>query len=55
LLLVAERQSESRRNDKLAYAQRIPNVETIMLDGSHFLHTDVPESVAAQIVRFVDH
>jgi pimeloyl-ACP methyl ester carboxylesterase len=37
-----------------AYAQRIPNVETVMLDGSHFLHTDVPESVAAQIVRFVD-
>jgi pimeloyl-ACP methyl ester carboxylesterase len=53
LLLVALRQSGARRNDKLAYAERIPNLETVFVDGSHFLHTDAPDRVAAAISRFV--
>jgi pimeloyl-ACP methyl ester carboxylesterase len=53
LLLVAERQSDGRRADKLAYAERIPDVKLVRLDGSHFLHTDLPAEVAAEIAGFV--
>jgi pimeloyl-ACP methyl ester carboxylesterase len=53
LLLVAERQSPARLADKLAYAERIPDVRVIRLDGSHFLHTDVPDAVATAIAEFV--
>jgi pimeloyl-ACP methyl ester carboxylesterase len=53
LLLVAERQAESRRADKLAYADRIPGVRVLRLDGSHFLHSDCPAEVAGAIAGFV--
>jgi pimeloyl-ACP methyl ester carboxylesterase len=53
LLLVAERQSPARVADKLAYAERLPDVRTVRIDGSHFLHTDAPEAVAAAIVDFL--
>jgi pimeloyl-ACP methyl ester carboxylesterase len=53
LLLVAERQSEARRADKLAYADRVPDVTVVRLDGSHFLHTDCPAEVAEAITAFV--
>jgi pimeloyl-ACP methyl ester carboxylesterase len=54
LLFVAQRQAAPRRADKLAYADRIPGVEVVRLDGSHFLHTDCPEEVATAIAEFVD-
>jgi pimeloyl-ACP methyl ester carboxylesterase len=53
LLLVAERQSDGRRADKLVYAERIPDVKLVRLDGSHFLHTDLPAEVAGEIAAFV--
>jgi pimeloyl-ACP methyl ester carboxylesterase len=53
LLLVAERQSPSRRADKLAYAEHIPHAHVVGMDGSHFLHTDQPEAVAREIAAFV--
>ncbi len=53
LLLVAERQSPLRVADKLAYAERLPDVRTVRIDGSHFLHTDAPDAVAAAIVAFL--
>ena len=53
LLLIAERQSHDRRADKLAYAERIRHARVVRLDGSHFLHTDLPEAVAGEIVAFV--
>lgn len=53
LLLVAERQTPSRRADKLAYAERIRGATVQSIDGSHFLHTDAPDEVAAAIANFV--
>jgi pimeloyl-ACP methyl ester carboxylesterase len=53
LLLVAARQAPSRIAHKMAYAERLPDVSTLHLDGSHFLHTDVPEDVASAIENFV--
>ena len=53
LILVATRQSDARIQDKLDYAARIPGAEVVRLEGSHFLHTDCPEEVAAAIASFV--
>jgi pimeloyl-ACP methyl ester carboxylesterase len=53
LLLVAERQPPPRRADKLAYADVVPDVTVVRLDGTHYLHTDLPDEVAAAIARFV--
>lgn len=53
LLLVSERQSAARIADKLAYADRLPQVRAVRIDGTHFLHTDAPGAVSAAIVRFV--
>lgn len=53
LILLAERQTEARLADKLAYVERIPHARVVRLPGSHFLHTDVPDAVAAAIVEFV--
>lgn len=53
LLVLATRQTEARRADKLAYAERIPGVAVVELDGSHFVHAEVPDEVAAAIARFV--
>ncbi len=53
LLLVAERQSAARLRDKLAYAERIPEVTVRRLDGSHFLHAETPADVAAEIASFI--
>jgi pimeloyl-ACP methyl ester carboxylesterase len=53
LLLVATRQAPDRMANKMAYAERLPDVTTVQLDGSHFLHTDVPEAVATAIEEFL--
>lgn len=53
LLLVAERQSAARIADKIAYADRLPQVRTVRIDGTHFLHTDAPAEVSGAIARFV--
>lgn len=53
LILLATRQSEARLADKLAYVERIPHAHVVRLPGSHFLHTDLPDEVAAAIVDFV--
>lgn len=54
LLLVATRRPPARMAHKLAYAERLPDVTTIHRDGSHFLHTDVPDRVAWAIAAFAD-
>lgn len=53
LLLVAEHQSPARLADKLEYRERIPHAQVERLPGSHFLHTDVPDRVAAAIAAFI--
>jgi pimeloyl-ACP methyl ester carboxylesterase len=53
LLLVADRQPPARLAHKMAYAERLPDVSTVHVDGSHFLHTDAPEAVASAIGDFV--
>jgi pimeloyl-ACP methyl ester carboxylesterase len=53
LLFVAERQPDSRRADKLAYAEHLADVSLVRLDGTHYLHTDLPDAVAEAIVGFV--
>lgn len=53
LLLVATRQPPARMAHKMAYAERLGDVSTVHLDGSHFLHTDVPEAVSSAIGDFV--
>jgi pimeloyl-ACP methyl ester carboxylesterase len=53
LLLVAERQPDSRRADKLAYQEHIAGVSVVRLDGTHYLHTDLPDAVAEAIIDFV--
>jgi len=53
LLLIATRQSAARIADKLAYAERIPGARVVRLPGTHFLHTDCPVEVAAEIASFV--
>jgi pimeloyl-ACP methyl ester carboxylesterase len=53
LLLVAERQAPPRRADKLAYADMVPDVTVRRLDGTHYLHTDLPDEVAGDIAAFV--
>ncbi len=53
LVFVAERQSSARIADKVAYVERIPGARELRLDGSHFLHTDLPEAVAREIAAFV--
>jgi pimeloyl-ACP methyl ester carboxylesterase len=52
-VLVAERQSPARREDKLRYVELIPGATWQSLDGSHFLHTDAPEAVAAAIAAVI--
>jgi pimeloyl-ACP methyl ester carboxylesterase len=53
LLFVAERQTPERRKDKLEYGRLIPGVRTVLVGGSHFLHTDRPAVIAREIARFV--
>jgi pimeloyl-ACP methyl ester carboxylesterase len=37
----------------MAYAERIPGVTVVRIDGSHFIHTDAPAELAAAIAAFV--
>jgi pimeloyl-ACP methyl ester carboxylesterase len=53
LLLVGTRQSADRQRDKLRYADGIPDCTVISLQGSHFLHTDLPHQTADQIAGFI--
>lgn len=53
LLLVGTRQDQGRVEDKLRYAEGIADCTTVRLDGTHFLHTDLPEPVAGLIGDFV--
>jgi len=53
LLLVGARQADERIAHRLAYAERIPGLTVVRIDGSHFLHTDAPAEVAAAIADFV--
>ena len=53
LLLVGTRQSTVKVAHRMEYAERLPNVSTVQLAGTHFLHTDLPDEVAAAIEGFV--
>lgn len=53
LLMIATRQSEARRRDKLAYADQLAHARVEPVDGSHFLHTDAPTRVADLIASFI--
>ena len=52
LLLIGTRQSDARLGDKLAYGDGISDCRVVLLSGSHFLHTDLPDTVAAAIAEF---
>lgn len=54
LLLVGTRQADERIAHRMAYADRIPGVTVVRIDGTHFIHTDRPAEVAAAIAEFVD-
>lgn len=54
MLMVASRQPDARRRDKLAYAERLLDVRVTQVDGTHFLHTDAPDRVADLIASFVE-
>jgi pimeloyl-ACP methyl ester carboxylesterase len=53
LLLIGTRQSADRQQDKLRYAEAIPDCSIVRLQGSHFLHTDLPDQTASEIADFV--
>ena len=53
LLLVGTRQSAERQQDKLRYAEGIPDCRIVRLPGSHFVHTDLPTDTAREIATFV--
>jgi pimeloyl-ACP methyl ester carboxylesterase len=53
LLLVGTRQAEERIAHRMAYAERIPGVTVVRIDGAHFIHTDAPAEVVAAIAAFV--
>lgn len=53
LLIVAEHQPLARVADKLAYADHLDDVRVVRLAGTHHVHTDLPDEVAAAIAEFV--
>ena len=53
LLLVATKSSERRQQQKLAYAKLIPHVRTEFVEGTHHIHIEQPERVAALIEETV--
>lgn len=50
LVLVSSRSDAHRRSQKLEYAERIAGSRVVMLDGTHNLHHDCVDQVAAEIV-----
>ena len=50
VLLVGTRQSDERVAQRLAYADLVPGIGVVRIDGSHFLHTDAPDEVTDAIV-----
>ena len=53
LLLVGTRQSVERQQEKLRYAEGIPNCQVVKLSGTHFLHTELPDETARAIADFI--
>jgi pimeloyl-ACP methyl ester carboxylesterase len=53
LLIVGSRQREDRIAQRMAYAERISGAEVVRVAGTHFVHTDAPDEVAAAIAAFV--
>jgi pimeloyl-ACP methyl ester carboxylesterase len=52
LLIVGTRQAPDRIGHRMAYAERIPGIETNRIEGTHYVHTDAPADVADAIARF---
>lgn len=50
LLIVATGLGEKHAADRLVYAERITGTRVARVFGTHFLHTDAPEDVAALVV-----
>jgi pimeloyl-ACP methyl ester carboxylesterase len=53
LLLVATKSNERRQQQKLAYAKLIPHARTEFVEGTHHIHIEQPERVAALIEETV--